>query len=160
MTLDKQTAAVARYQAMAGQMKDVPAAAARRARADRKRYAEAYVPKRGKRLAEPLFMIRFLVDVCGLSLRDAAQAVRSEMLKDQRQSWEPQGETVPETADKLLKAAGDILDAVALSRFYAWIAFHPDDWSLVRDELTALTVTEEATGIENWLETAEAVLAD
>ena len=62
-------------------------------------------------------MIRFLVDVCGLSLRDAAQAVRAEMLKDQRQSWEPQGETVPETADKLLKAAGDILDAVACRDF-------------------------------------------
>ena len=75
-------------------MKDLPAAAARRAKADQRRYAEAYLPKRGKRLAEPLFMIRFLVRVCGLSLREASQAVRAEMLKDQKQSWEPQGEPV------------------------------------------------------------------
>ena len=101
MNHDKLTAAVARYQAMAGQMKDLPAAAARRAKADQRRYAEAYLPKRGKRLAEPLLMIRFLVRVCGLSLRDASQAVRAEMLKDQKQSWEPQGEPVCGTAERL-----------------------------------------------------------
>ena len=89
---DKLTAAVARYQAMAGQLKDLPAAAARRARSDQRRHAEAYLPKRGKRLAEPMFMIRFLVEICGLSLREASQAVRAEMLKDEKQSWEPQGE--------------------------------------------------------------------
>ena len=155
MDQDKAMAAVARYQAMAGRMKDLPAAAARQAKADRRRYAEACLPKRGKRLAEPLFMIRFLVDVCGLSLRDAAQAVRAEMLKDQKQSWEPQGEPVRGTADRLLKATGDILDAVVLSRFYGWIAFQPDDWNEVRFALSAMTVTEEATGIENWQEAAE-----
>ena len=157
---DKQTAAVARYQAMAGQVKDLPAAAARRARADQRRHAETYLPKRGKRLAEPLFMIRFLVEICGLSLREASQAVRAEMLKDLKQSWEPQGETVHETAERLLKATGDILYAVALARFFGWIAFQPDDWNEVRFELSAMTVTEEATGIENWLETAKAVPAD
>ena len=154
MNHDKLTAAVARYRAMAGQMKDLPAAAARRAKADQRRYAEAYLPKRGKRLAEPLLMIRFLVRVCGLSLREASQAVRAEMLKDQKQSWEPQGETVLETAEKLLKATGDILDAVVLARFYGWIAFQPDDWNEVRRELAALAMTEEATGIENWQEPA------
>ena len=61
MEHDKLTAAVARYRAMAGQLKDVPVGAARRAKADQRQYAEAYLPKRGKRLAEPLFMIRFLV---------------------------------------------------------------------------------------------------
>jgi len=154
---EKVNAAIVRYRAMAGQMKGLPAAASRRAKADRKRYATRYLPRRGKRLAEPLFMIRFLVDVCGLNLRDAAQAARAAMLKDQRQSWEPQGESVRETADKLLKAAGDILDAVALSRFYAWIAFQPDDWNVVRDELAVLTVTDEATRIANWQEPAQAV---
>ena len=48
---DKLTAAVARYRAMAGQLKDVPAGAARRAKADQRQYAETYLPKRGKRLA-------------------------------------------------------------------------------------------------------------
>ena len=61
MNHDKLTAAVARYQAMAGQLKDLPVAEARRAKADQRRYADQYLPKRGKRLAEPLFMIRFLV---------------------------------------------------------------------------------------------------
>jgi hypothetical protein len=144
MGQDKPSAAIARYLAMAGQLNGLPTAAARRAKADQKRYAAQYLPKRGKRLAQPLCMIRFLVDVCGLSLRDAAQAVRAQMLEDHKQSWEPQGETVRETADKLLKAAGDILDAVALSRFYAWIAFQPDGWNAVRDELARLTVTEES----------------
>jgi hypothetical protein len=156
MTSDKQIAAVARYLAMAGQMKSMPVAAARRAKADQRRYAEDYLPKRGKRLAEPLFMIRFLVRVCGLSLREASQAVRAEMLKDQKQSWEPQGEPVWGTADRLLKATGDILDAVALARFYGWIAFQPDDWNEVHHELAAVKVTEEATGIENWQEAAKA----
>lgn len=155
MTLDKQTAAVARYRAMAGQIKDLPLAAARRARADQRRYAETYLPKRGKRLAEPLFMIRFLVEICGLSLREASQAVRAEMLKDQKQSWEPQGEPCCGTADRLLKATGDIFDAVVLARFYGWIAFHPEDWNQVRFELSAMTLTEEVTGIENWQEAAE-----
>ena len=76
------------------------------------------------------------------------------MLKDQKQSWEPQGEPVCGTADRLLKATGDILDAVILARFYGWIAFQPDDWNEVRHELAAVTVTEEATGIENWQEPA------
>jgi hypothetical protein len=152
MIVDKETAAIARYQAMAGQVKDLPVAAARQAKTDKRRYAEAFLPKRGKRLATPLFMIRFLVEICGLSLREASQAVRAEMLKDQKQSWEPQGETVCGTADRLLKATGDILDAVALARFYAWIAFQPDDWNEVRRELAAVKDTEEATGIENWQE--------
>ena len=152
--IDKLSAAVARYQAMAGQMKDLPLAAARRAK-DQRRHAEAYLPKRGRRLAEPLFMIRFLVEICGLTLREASKAARAEMLKDEKQSWEPQGETVHETAHRLLKATGDILDAVALARFYGWIAFQPDDWNDVRLELSAMTVTEESTGIENWQEAAE-----
>jgi hypothetical protein len=156
MKHDKLTAAVARYQAMAGHIKDLPLGAARRAKADQKRYAETHLPKRGKRLAEPLCMIRFLVRVCGLSLREASQAVRAEMLKDQKQSWEPQGEPVCGTADRLLKATGDILDAVALARFYGWIAFQPDDWNGVHHELAAVKVTEEATGIENWQEAAKA----
>ncbi len=157
---DKQTAAVARYQAMAGQVKDLPAAAARQARADQRCHAEIYLPKRGKRVAAPLLMIRFLVNVCGLSLGEASQAVRAEMLKDWKQSWEPQGEPCCGTADRLLKATGDILDAMALARFYGWIAFQPDDWRAVRDELAVIKVTEEATGVENWLETAKAVPAD
>ncbi len=153
---DKLTAAVARYQAMAGQLKDLPVAAARRAKADQRRYAEAYLPKRGKRLAEPLYMIRFLVRVCGLSLREASQAVRAEMLKDQKQFWESQGEPACGTADRLLKATGDILDAVALARFCGWIDFGPDDWNEVRHELAVVKVTEEATGIENWQEPVKA----
>jgi hypothetical protein len=155
MMHDKQTAAIARYKAMDGQMKDLPLAAARRARADQKRYAEEYLPKRGKGIAAPLKMIRFLVDVCGLSLREGSWAVRRDLEKIAEQPWEPQGETVPEMARKLYRAAGDMLDAVALARFYAWIAFDPDFWNEVRNHLVAMTVTEEATGIENWPEAAE-----
>jgi hypothetical protein len=151
MNPEKLTAAVARYQAMAGQVTDLPAAAVRRAKADQRRYGGQYLPRRGKRLAEPLCNIRFLVDVCGLSLREAAKAARAEMLKDEKQSWEPQGDTVRETADKLLKATGDILDAVALARFYGWISFQPDDWNAVRDALVAMTATEN----ENRQEAAE-----
>ena len=151
----KSRAAIARYHAMAGQLKDLPAAAARQAKADQRRYAGRYLPRRGKRLAEPLFMIRFFVEVCGLSLREASHAARTEMLKDRKQAWEPQGEPVCGSADKLLKAAGDILDAVALARFYGWIAFHPDGWSAVRDELLAMNITEESTGIENWQEAGQ-----
>jgi hypothetical protein len=155
MMHDKGSAAIARYRAMDGKIEDLPLAAARRARADQKRYGEEYLPKRGKRIAEPLKMTRFLVDVCGLSLREAARAVRQELVRADEWSWEPQGEPEAEMARKLYKAAGDMMDAVALARFYAWIAFEPDYWNEVRNCLAAMTVTAEATGIENWQEAAE-----
>jgi hypothetical protein len=80
MMHDKQTAAIARYKAMAGLIKDPPAKAARRARADRKRYAEQYVlERRGRVLCEPVRIVRFLVDVCGLTMQEASRAVRASL---------------------------------------------------------------------------------
>jgi hypothetical protein len=152
MTDDKLTAALARYRAMAGQVKDLPADAARRAKADQRRYGARYRPQRGKRLAEPLCMIRFLVDVCGLSLREASHAVRTELQKDPKQPWEPDGETVEETAEKLRRAVGDTLDAVALARFYAWVSFQPDGWTDVRDRLVSKAAEE---GVQSRQEAAE-----
>jgi hypothetical protein len=95
---------------MAGQIKDLPLAAARRARADQKRYAEAYLPKRGKGIHAPLKVARFLVEVCGLSLRDATWAVRRDLERGDDQSWQPQGESEAEMARKLHRATGDIFE--------------------------------------------------
>jgi hypothetical protein len=152
---DKQTAAIARYKAMAGQGKDLPLAAARRARTDQKRHAEQYLPKRGKRSAEPLFTMRFLIDVCGLNLHDATWAVRLDLEKVRTQPWEPQGETEAVMARKLYRATGDVMEAVALARFYGWVSYSPDFWTGVRNDLVDMTVTPEDTGIENWAEAAE-----
>jgi hypothetical protein len=152
---EKTHAAIARYQAMAGQIKDLPLAAARRARADQKRHAERYVTlKRGKAVSEPLKITRFLVEICGLSLQEAVWAVWRELEKHVP-VWEPQGQSATEMAQRLYKATGDVMEAVALARFYGWMSWTPDYWIEVRNCLVKMTVTEEATGIENWLDAAE-----
>jgi hypothetical protein len=64
---------------MAGRMKKLPPKARRRARLDRKRYAARYLAmKRGKAVVDDLKMIRFMVEVCGLTLQESGRAARKE----------------------------------------------------------------------------------
>ena len=76
---DKQSAAMARYRGMAGQMKKLPSKARKRATLDHKRYGARYLKmRRGRVVADTLRMMRFLVEVCGLTLQEAGRAVRKE----------------------------------------------------------------------------------
>jgi hypothetical protein len=88
MMHDKQSAAVARYRAMARLLRKLPPKAARRARADQKRHAARYVTRRrGRPVCDPLKMVRFLVDVCGLSLKEASGAVRTAIMEGGCGAW-------------------------------------------------------------------------
>ena len=120
MTNDKQTAAIARYRGTAGLIKKLPAKAARRARADRKRYAEQYVlERRGRVLCEPVRMVRFLVDVCGLTMQEASRAVRAALRDNQCGAW-PSAKTVDGMAGEIYRCTGDMPDAMSMARFLGW----------------------------------------
>ena len=147
---DKQTAAVARYRAMAGLIKKMPPKAARRAKTDQKRYAARYVTRRrGKAVGDPLKMVRFLVDVCGLTLKEASAAVRSALRTGQCGSLPKPGSAQKLAAD-LYRQTRDMLDAVALARFLGWVTNEPQVWETVRLVVSGMPVAAEATGIENW----------
>lgn len=152
---DKQTAAVARYRAMAGLIEKLPAKAARRARGDRKRYAEEYVLQRkGKTLCDPVRMVRFLVDVCGLTMQEASKAVRTALRNNECGAW-PAAQSVKGMAEELYRRTGDMADAMSMARFLGWSDSDQNLWEAVRVHLAGMRVTREATGIENWQDAAE-----
>src|SRR4051812_43038730 len=94
MEHEKLQAAIDRYRAMAGLLKKLPAKAARRAREDRKRYAEEYVLQRkGRTLCDPVRMVRFLVNVCGLTMHEASKDVRAALRRTECGAW-PSGQSV------------------------------------------------------------------
>jgi hypothetical protein len=152
----KLEAAVYRYQAMAGLKKDLPPKAARRAREDRKRYAEEYVLERkGKTLCDPVRMVRFLVDVCGLTMQEASKAVRAALRRENCGAW-PAAKSIKGLAEELYRRTGDMADAMSMARFLGWSsALDANLWEAVRVHLAGMRVTREATGIENWQEAAE-----
>jgi hypothetical protein len=116
----KLEAAVYRYQAMAGLKQKLPPKAARRAREDRKRYAEEYVLQRkGKTLCDPVRMVRFLVDVCGLTMQEASKAVRAALRSNQCGAW-PAAKSVEGMAEELYRRTGDMADAMSMARFLGW----------------------------------------
>jgi hypothetical protein len=155
MMRDKGSAAVARYQAMAGLMKKLPPRAARRAREDRKRYGEEYVLRRkDKTLCDPVRMVRFLVKVCGLTMQEASKAVRAALRHNQCGVW-PGGKSVGSLACEIYRRTKDLPDAMSMARFLGWSSDRPQVWEAVRVHLAGMQVTRESTGIENWLEAAE-----
>ena len=150
MIHDKQTAAIARYKAMAGLLNKLPAKAARRAKADQKRYAARYVTKRrGRPACDPLKMVRFLVDVCGLSLNEASCAVRTAIMAGGCGAW-PGAKDSKGMAKRLYRDTRDVLEAVAIARFFGWASGNSTGWDHVRRALTHHRFRQEATGIENW----------
>ena len=150
MVLDKQTAAIARYRAMAGLLTKLPAKAARRAKADQKRYAARYVTKRrGRPACDPLKMVRFLVDVCGLTLIEASCAVRAAIRAGGCGAW-PGARDSKGMANRLYRDTRDVLEAVAMARFFGWVSGDSTGWDDVRRALSAHRFRQEATGIENW----------
>ena len=150
MIVDKETAAIARYLGMAGLLKDAPPAAARRAKADRKRYGAQYVQtRRGAPVCDPVRMVRFLVNVCGLTMQEASKAVRSALRNNQCGPW-PAGKSVEAMAAEIYRRTGDLPDAMSMARFLGWASEQPQVWETVRVHLAGMKVTREATGIENW----------
>lgn len=150
MMHDKQTAAIARYRAMAGLIKKLPPKAARRAKLDQKRHAARYVTKRrGRPACDPLKMTRFLVDVCGLSLKEASVAVR-RAIRTLPCGTLPRRVSAETMAADLYRQTRDIVDAVAMARFFGWASGRVELWDGVRADLAAMTMVRKSTGMENW----------
>jgi hypothetical protein len=155
MTQDKQSAAIARYRAMAGLIKKLPPKAARRARADRKRYAARYVlQRRGRAVCEPVRMVRFLVHVCGLTMRDASKAVRTALRNNECGAW-PAAKSADGMAAEIYRRTGDMPDAMSMARFLGWASPAPQIWETVRVTLSGMTVAPENTGAADWPQALE-----
>ena len=149
MMHDKQTAAIDRYRAMAGLIKKLPPKAARKAKTDQK-YAARYVTnRRGRAVCEPLKMVRFLVAECGLTLKEASCAVRTAMRSGQCGAMPRAGSATKLAAD-LYRQTRDMIDAVALARFYGWALGEEGVFEAVRTTLSGMKVAVESTGMENW----------
>jgi hypothetical protein len=154
MNHDKQTAAIARYRAMAGLIKKPPRQAARQAKADQKRYAERYVTtRRGRPVCDPLKMTRFVVDVCGLTLKEASAAVRLA-IRTLPCGTPPRRGSAETIAAQLYRQTRDMVDAVAMARFFEWSSDEPEVWRVVRSALSTMPVAPENTGAKNWQEAA------
>jgi hypothetical protein len=151
--MDKGGAAVARYRAMAGLLKKLPPKAARLAKADAKHVAVYVTKRRGRAVCDPLKMVRFVVDICGLNLKEASCAVRAAIRAGGCGAM-PGMRSAEGVAITLYKQARDMPDAVALARFFGWALDKPEVWDVVRVTLNAMSVSPEATGIENWQEQA------
>jgi hypothetical protein len=151
-TMDKGSAAVARYRAMAGLLKKLPPKAARLAKADAKHVAVYVTKRRGRAVCDPLKMVRFVVDICGLNLKEASCAVRAAIRMGQCGAL-PKGGDAEALAVALYRQTRDMPDAVAMARFLGWASDAPV-WDVVRVTLSAMPVAPEATGIENWQEAA------
>ena len=99
-------------------------------------------------------MVRFLVDVCGLTMQEASKAVRAALRSNQCGAW-PSAKSVDGLAAEIYRRTGDMPDAMSMARFLGWASEQPQVWEAVRVKLSAMPVSREATGIENWRPAAE-----
>ena len=53
-------------------------------------------------------------------------------------------------AKRLYRDTRDVLEAVAMARFFGWASGRVELWDGVRADLAAMTMVREATGMENW----------
>ena len=53
-------------------------------------------------------------------------------------------------AQALYRQTRDMVDAVAMARFFGWALDQAEKWELVRTTLSGMKVAPESTGVENW----------
>jgi hypothetical protein len=132
----------ARYAVMAGIDKNMTT----EGRKDRLRFGAKYLCYvDGEPALQPLKIIRFGVDVCGLTMRQATYAVRY-MIEDLKLSFNHYGDNPRKIAAEFLHCTGDIFEAVALARFLEWVYRETefDLWGDVRDYLINMVVHPES----------------
>ena len=132
-----------RYEAMTGRLQGLDEAAEANAARDRARYGAAYLPRdaHGSVIWNDLMMIRFLVEVCGLSFRESREAVieNSRALGVRMPDEVP---PAPEKARALLAETGDIFAARELAAFFRdRFADAPKTAAYWRGVITALETT-------------------
>lgn len=139
--------AFCRYEAMYGLLSNIPEAVERRAARDRAEFAERYIWKdfNGEPSFHYLMAIRFMVEICGIPLRDAwAQAC--EDLEGVEQTDLPDAQTM---ARQLFASQRGILMARELVRFFGDV-YQNQYWRDVMEELETGAMAPLDTGSEDW----------
>lgn len=144
---EEATAAFQRYQAMFGMLSGVPDAVARQAERDRAEYGTAYIwlDHGGEKSFHYLMAVRFMVEVCGIPLREA-WAAACEDLQSVAQDNLPDAKAM---ALQLFHSQGNVLQARELARFLGDV-YRDRYWRDVIDELERAALAPENSGIENW----------
>lgn len=132
-----------RYEAMTGRVEGLDEAAEAEAARDRERHGATYLPRdaHGSVIWNDLMMIRFLVEICGLSFRESREAVieNSRALGVRMPDEAP---PAPEKARALLAETGDIFAARELAAFFRdRFADAPQTAAYWRGVITALETT-------------------
>jgi hypothetical protein len=144
---DEAGAAFQRYQAMYGLLSNVPDAVDRQAERDRAAYGSAYIwiGKDGEKSFHHLMAVRFMVEVCGIPLREA-WAAACEDLENVVQENLPDAKAM---ALQLFRSQGNVLRARELARFMRDV-YKDRYWRDVIDELESAALVPENSGLENW----------
>jgi len=140
-------AAFQRYQAMFGLLSGVPDAVQEQAERDRAQYGSTYIwlDKNGEKSFHYLMAVRFMVEVCGIPLREA-WAAACEELEGAVQENLPDAKAM---ALQLYRSQGNVLQARELARFLGDV-YRDRYWRDVIDELESAALVPENSGLENW----------
>ncbi len=144
---DEVGAAFQRYQAMFGLLFGVPDAVQEQAERDRAEYGAAYIwmGKDGQKSFHYLMAVRFMVEVCGIPLREA-WAEACEDLEGVVPENLPDAKAM---AHQIFRSQGNVLQARELARFFGDV-YRDRYWRDVLDELECAALVPENSGLENW----------
>ena len=144
---EKVRAAFNRYQALYGLLSSIPDAVVKQAERDRVEHGAVYIwlDKEGKRSFHYLMAIRFMVEVCGIPLREA-WAVACEDLENVVQENLPDAKTM---ASQLFESQSDVLFARELARFFGDV-YKNQYWADVAEHLEITALVPENSGLNNW----------
>lgn len=144
-----------RYEAMADMLDGVPEGVIRRAIEDRVAYGARYLytdPKDGQFRWSVTHVLRFMVEVCGVSYAEARAGVIAELQEFQR------GSTLPDPVQQgrmmFDACGGNIIEALEQARIEMDAQFSaPDIYRHTREVvfyLETLTFTSAYDGAEDW----------
>jgi len=147
--------ALRRYEAMAGMLEGIPDKVAQQAAQDRETYGAAYLSygADGTAVWSDVRALRFLVEVCGLPLKESRAAVIENGAG--METGAP-ARPAADMAAALVRAFGHILEAREQAAL--WQAMGADDpqaadyWRAVVAAIETERFAPEDTGIENWAE--------
>ena len=153
---DDVDAALRRYEAMDGVLRNTPEAVVRQGEADRRRFGDRYIRRNseGRSVWDPVMVIRFLVEACGIPLAESRDAVIDNAghtgvaIKAGKQS-------PIEQAKELLAACGNVIEARELVAVFCELPDEGDPlarpyWRAVLESIETKPLVPEDTGVANW----------
>lgn len=148
-------AALRRYEVMAGRLSSIPDKVEQQGERDRETLGDRYLwyGADGDFVWNDLMVLRFLVEVCGISLNESRDAV----IENSRVKGLRMGDNmVPpaQMAKKLFGEFGNVLEAHAMAGFYRDAFAGESDaaryWRDVLQHIETTRFVSEDVGLENW----------